>query len=93
MSNVVQTDVFFLQELKEAFTEEEAELSLAVAISGYKEIIDEAYDFKTLNEAVDFYSVMTFDFHGAWEGRTGHISPLLGEAGEKFPYYNTVSTT
>lgn len=66
-------------------------MTLGVAISGYKEIIDRGYDFKALSEAADFLSVMSFDFHGAWEGQTGHISPLHGVEGEKFPNYNTVS--
>lgn len=85
--------MYLFQELKEAFAKENPPLVLAAAISGYKEIVDKGYEFKALTDAVDFLSVMTFDYHGAWEGQTGHISPLYGTAGERFPFYNTVCTS
>lgn len=87
MSNLIYV---CLQELKKAFMKEDPPLTLAAAISGYKEIIDNGYQFKELTNAVDFLSIMTFDYHGAWEGVTGHISPLFGMDGEKLPFYNTV---
>lgn len=35
------------------------------------------YDFKGLTPIVDFYNVMTYDFHGPWTKLTGHNSPLF----------------
>jgi chitinase len=35
------------------------------------------YDFKGLTPIVDFYNVMTYDFHGPWTKMTGHNSPLF----------------
>ena len=35
------------------------------------------YDFKGLTPIVDFYNVMTYDFHGPWTKVTGHNSPLF----------------
>lgn len=29
------------------------------------------------------------DYHGGWEEETGHISPLYGRPGDKYPQYNT----
>lgn len=48
-------------------------LMLTVSISGYKEIIAKAYDMKALSSAVDFMTIMTYDYHGAWEPVTGHV--------------------
>jgi len=35
------------------------------------------YDFAQLTPIVDFYNVMTYDFHGPWTPHTGHNSPLF----------------
>lgn len=81
---------FLLQELRAEFNKESPPLLLAASISGYKEVIDVAYDFRTLGENLDFMSVMTYDYHGAWEKKTGHVSPLYQRAGDKYPQYSTV---
>lgn len=33
-------------------------------------------DYDTLNSSVDFYNLMTYDFHGDWFDHSGHNSPL-----------------
>lgn len=80
-----------MQELKDEFDQQEPKLALAVALSGYKEVIDRAYEVQEISETVEFVSVMTYDYHGAWEPRTGHLSPLFATPGESHPYYNVVS--
>jgi chitinase len=35
------------------------------------------FDFAGLTPLVDFYNVMTYDFHGPWTDHTGHNSPLF----------------
>lgn len=80
-----------IQELKDEFDQQEPKLALAVALSGYKEVIDRAYEVQEISETVEFVSVMTYDYHGAWEPRTGHLSPLFATPGESHPYYNVVS--
>lgn len=69
---------------------QEPPLILAAGISGYREVIDVGYDVVTISEAVDFMSVMTYDYHGAWEKVTGHVSPLFYRKGDTFPRFNTV---
>ncbi|KAL3269272.1 hypothetical protein HHI36_008350 [Cryptolaemus montrouzieri] len=78
-----------IQELRRAFDKVNPRLTLAVAISGYKEVIDVAYDLPNLGKNTDFMSVMTYDYHGAWERQTGHVSPLYHRPGDKYPEYNT----
>ncbi|CAG9856716.1 unnamed protein product [Phyllotreta striolata] len=77
-----------IQELRKEFEKQSPPLILAAAISGYKEVIDLAYDLPVLGQNVDFLSVMTYDYHGAWEGQTGHVSPLYSKPGDKYPQYN-----
>ncbi|XP_059479869.1 probable chitinase 10 [Neocloeon triangulifer] len=78
-----------VKELRAEFSRQSPPLELAVAISGYKEVLDVAYDVAEISRNVDFMSVMTYDYHGAWEGRTGHVSPLFYRQGDRFPQYNT----
>lgn len=80
-----------IQELRKEFDQQEPRLTLAVAFSGYKEVIDRAYEVREISEMVDFISVMTYDYHGAWEAKTGHLSPLFGNTDDINPYYNVVS--
>ncbi|KAF8787213.1 Chitotriosidase-1 like protein [Argiope bruennichi] len=63
-----------LKELKEAFTPHG--LVLSVAVSAGKSTIDTAYDIPGVAKYVDFINVMTYDFHGSWERKTGHNAPL-----------------
>jgi chitinase len=41
------------------------------------------YDFKGLTPIVDFYNVMTYDFHGPWTQVAGHNSPLFSTDPER----------
>ncbi|XP_043252760.1 probable chitinase 10 [Colletes gigas] len=81
-----------LQELRKEFDQQEPKLTLAVALSGYKEVIDRAYEVHEISKLADFVSVMTYDYHGAWESKTGHLSPLFGSSTDTNPYYNVNST-
>lgn len=83
--------IIFFQELKYEFQQENPPLILAAGISGYREVIDVAYDMVELSRQLEFMSVMTYDYHGSWEKRTGHVSPLYYRAGDSFPRFNTVN--
>jgi chitinase len=65
----------FIQELQSAL--QQSGLRCSISISGYKEILTQAYEFAPLSKAVDFMTIMTFDYHGAWENVTGHVRYLL----------------
>jgi len=80
-----------MRELREEFEKQEPPLVLAAALSGYKEVIDKAYEVREISQTVDFLSVMSYDYHGAWESKAGHIAPLFGSPGDSKLYYNVVS--
>ncbi|XP_066157317.1 probable chitinase 10 [Euwallacea fornicatus] len=77
-----------LQELQSEFAKQSPPLLLAASMSGYKEVIDVAYDLPAIGQALDFMSVMSYDYHGAWEGQTGHVSPLYSQPSSKHPQYS-----
>jgi len=78
-----------LREVRTEMQRVNPKMKLGVAISGYNEIISEAYELTALSEIVDYMTVMSYDYHGAWEGQTGHVSPLYGRPQDKYPQYNT----
>lgn len=78
-----------LREIRTELQRASPKMQLGVAISGYKEIINEAYELAALSDIVDYMTVMSYDYHGAWEGQTGHVSPLYGRPQDKYPQYNT----
>ena len=66
-------------------------LLLSAAVSASKPIIDKAYDLVVLGQYLDFINVMSYDFHGYYEGKTGHHSQLYQHAQDSKDYLNTVN--
>lgn len=56
-------------------------LLLSIVVSHDKKIIDYAYNIVELMKYVDWISVMTYDYHTHFDGRTGHIAPLITNDG------------
>ena len=82
---------FVQQELREAFNKES--LLLTASLSGYVDKIGEtAYNIKDLGELLDFANVMAYDYHGFWDRKTGHHSPMKAESADQHPDFNLVST-
>ncbi len=42
------------------------------------------FDWSILNQYMDFYNMMTYDFHGGWSNIAGHNSPLYPYDGEEY---------
>lgn len=48
------------------------------------------YDVPLLNEKLDWIAVMTYDFHGQWDKKTGHLAPIRFIPGDDVDYFNVV---
>ena len=57
---------------------QEYEVSIATA-GGYEKLAN--LNIEGIDPYVDFYNVMTYDFHGGWEPTTGHQAAMTGDAG------------
>jgi len=61
---------------------------LSATMSASAEVIDKAYDIKTLSDHLDFVTVMTYDYHGHWDKQTGHLAPLYQHENDSDPTMN-----
>lgn len=55
---------------------DESGFLLSIATPPNFALIDNCYELANVSKAVDFINVMSYDFHGAWEPVTGHVTPL-----------------
>lgn len=66
-------------------------LLLSAAVSPNKMVIDEGYDVPVLARYLDWIAVMTYDYHGQWDKKTGHVAPLFYHPEDDVTYFNAVS--
>ena len=60
-------------------------LLLSVAVGQSPHMMPDT-DFAALNPLVDEFGVMSYDYHGPWDRRTGFVAPLFaGEPGSRRP--------
>ncbi|KAL4622398.1 acidic mammalian chitinase-like [Arapaima gigas] len=70
-----------VQEMMAAFEAEgkktnRPRLMLTAAVAAGKSTIDSGYQISQIGQILDYFHVMTYDFHGSWETQTGENSPL-----------------
>ncbi|KGG27409.1 Chitinase [Prochlorococcus sp. MIT 0702] len=65
-------------DLLETRTGEDYEISIATA-GGQEKLAN--LNLPAIDAYVDFYNVMTYDFHGGWESVTGHQAAMTADAG------------
>lgn len=70
-----QNYIKLLAELKEAFRPHD--FLLTAAVSAGKSFIEPAYDIKQVSKYLDLINLMTYDYHGGWETKTGLNAPLF----------------
>ncbi|KAF3856111.1 hypothetical protein F7725_016834 [Dissostichus mawsoni] len=71
-----------VQELLSAFEAEgkktnRPRLMVTAAVSAGKGTIDSGYQIAQIGSVLDYFHVMTYDFHGSWEHNVGENSPLF----------------
>ena len=49
---------------------------LTAAVSPSSEVVEAGYDIPGLDKYLDYVSVMSYDYHGQWDGQTGHVAPM-----------------
>ncbi|TRY79747.1 hypothetical protein TCAL_01968 [Tigriopus californicus] len=67
-------------------------LLLTAAVSPSKAVIDAAYDVPIISQYLDIINVMTYDYHGHWDKKTGHVAPLFDYEEATYGYFNTEFT-
>ncbi len=65
--------VLLLQQLRTLLPSPKYQISAAVSSTPFSWGV---YDFPGMTPVLDFYNVMTYDFHGPWTNHSGHNSPL-----------------
>jgi len=75
--------ISLLREMRAKF--DEHGLLITAAVSAGFATIDQAYDVPAMAELLDFINLMSYDYHGWWDGHhfTGHNSPLFGNPEEE----------
>lgn len=48
------------------------------------------YDVPLLSKTLDWISVMTYDYHGQWDKKTGHVSPMYSHPDDYDMTFNAV---
>ncbi|GLV36208.1 Chitinase 2 [Carabus blaptoides fortunei] len=66
--------VLLVKELRNAFNK--FNLLLTAAFGAGKDTIDVAYDVPNLSHYLDYVHLMCYDYHGAWDQKTGANAPL-----------------
>jgi chitinase len=63
-----------IREMYEAFQEVGPPLGISIAMPSVD--WQNGYDIPAILDYIDWFGVMTYDFHGSWTDRSGHNSPL-----------------
>lgn len=67
------TYIDFLRELRARFG---TRLLITVAVGADPAMIGVSYNVPAMNQYLDYINLMTYDFNGSWNGRTGINAPL-----------------
>jgi len=71
---------FRLEFQNEAFISDKPRLLLTAAVAVWKPKVEAGYEPEKISQYLDYINLMAYDYHGSWNQRTGHNSPLFGRA-------------
>lgn len=74
----------FVKELKTAF--QPHNLLLTAAVGAPESLAKAAYDIPILAHYLDYIHLMTYDFHGSWESKADHHSPLYQRDADNYNF-------
>ena len=66
-------------------------LLVTAAVSPSNKVMDAGYDIPALSKYLDYISVMTYDYHGQWDKKTGHVAPMYAHQDDENLFFNVVS--
>ena len=55
--------------------------------------MDVGYDVPQIASYLDWINVMTYDYHGQWDKKTGHVAPMYEHPDDDFYFFNAVSVS
>ena len=53
-------------------------------------VLFSGYDVPALNRYLDWIAIMTYDYHGQWDKKTGHVAPMYQHPEDDIDYFNMV---
>ena len=53
-------------------------------MAGFKVVAEKGYDIEELAKYLDMVNVNTYDYHGFWDRKTGHHSPIKAQQNDGF---------
>ena len=65
---------------------------VSAAVSPSYNVLDQGYDVPALSKYLDLINVMTYDYHGQWDKKTGHVAPMTDHDEADDARFNTVSS-
>lgn len=83
----------FVQELREEFDREASKtgrprLLLTMAVPAGEEYVEKGFDIPKLNKYLDWFNLLTYDYHSSQEPAVAHHAPLYPLSGDVDDEYN-----